>query len=463
MRENIKTDNKKIIKTASIILIVLVLTLFFAEKKVFAYGTWQGNTSSGMPQKGAFSDSGSLLPNILQKRTFSGDADTEFPYTNWSTEVSGSTMYGADSNKSVRFGEYDATKYYPTPYVNSDVGASYADFLNKMKELCEKRAKEYFNSYNWAEFFKNLKGAYGLKYEGCTPVIGYTQLQGPSIYNNELYKFDLLKPILITKANSTSESSASGYDYSRAESLTRNVITLKILTKLTNWEKPELTSDGSTNMGLQDVSYWNFDPILGPKVAIMETEDRAENGYQQEGNTKKYTNTSIGRGGANIAYILTAMENAYSGVTNSIRDRYNLSDIQTAYWEAKDFSIISSKEETQNGKALYKKAQSYQKFVNNNLINFSAQIDMSQSQIVSNRSTNQYIIGPLTINYPEYEDISYIKSIYLKTNEDQPLKSKTLVYDENTDDFEIEFIGRTVSGSNGLKKRISSLWKSILY
>lgn len=118
MKENIKINNKKIIKTAGIILVVLVLTLFFAEKKTFAYGTWQGNTSSGMPQKGAFSDSGSLLPNILQKRTFSGDADTEFPYTNWSTEVSGSTMYGADSNKSVRFGKYDATKYYPTPYIN---------------------------------------------------------------------------------------------------------------------------------------------------------------------------------------------------------------------------------------------------------------------------------------------------------------------------------------------------------
>ena len=36
MRENIKTDNKKIIKAASIILVVLVLTLFFAEKKTFA-------------------------------------------------------------------------------------------------------------------------------------------------------------------------------------------------------------------------------------------------------------------------------------------------------------------------------------------------------------------------------------------------------------------------------------------
>lgn len=452
MRENIKTDNKKIIKAASIILVVLVLTMFFAEKKTFAYGTWQGNTSSGMPQKGAFSDSGSLLPNILQKRTFSGDADTEFPYKNWSTEVSGSTMYGADSNKSVRFGKYDATKYYPIPLINKEVGYYYSDFVPKMKELCEKRAKEYFDSYNWAEFFKNLQGAYGLKYEGCESLIWYTQLQGPSIYNNELYKFDRLKPILITKANSSSESSASGYDYSKAESLTRQVITLKILSKLSAWDKPELTTDGSTNMSIFDTSIWNSDPVLGPKVAVMETENRAENGYQQEGDTKKYTNLSIGRGGANIAYILTAMENAYSGVTNSVRSRYNLSDIQTAYWEAKDYSTISSAQETSNGKELYKKAKSYQKFVNKNLINFSAQIDMSQSQVIANRSTNQYIIGPLTINYPEYEDISYLKSIYLKTNEGENLKSRTLVYDENKDDFEIEFIGRKVSGSNGLKK-----------
>lgn len=452
MRENIKTDNKKIIKAASIILVVLVLTMFFAEKKTFAYGTWQGNTSSGMPQKGAFSDSGSLLPNILQKRTFSGDADTEFPYKNWSTEVSGSTMYGADSNKSVRFGKYDATKYYPIPLINKEVGYYYSDFVPKMKELCEKRAKEYFDSYNWAEFFKNLQGAYGLKYEGCESLIWYTQLQGPSIYNNELYKFDRLKPILITKANSSSESSASGYDYSKAESLTRQVITLKILSKLSAWDKPELTTDGSTNMSIFDTSIWNSDPVLGPKVAVMETENRAENGYQQEGDTKKYTNLSIGRGGANIAYILTAMENAYSGVTNSVRSRYNLSDIQTAYWEAKDYSTISSAQETSNGKELYKKAKSYQKFVNKNLINFSAQIDMSQSQVIANRSTNQYIIGPLTINYPEYEDISYLKSIYLKTNEGENLKSRTLVYDENKDDFEIEFIGRKVSCSNGLKK-----------
>lgn len=452
MKENIKINNKKIIKTAGIILVVLVLTLFFAEKKTFAYGTWQGNTSSGMPQKGAFSDSGSLLPNILQKRTFSGDADTEFPYTNWSTEVSGSTMYGADSNKSVRFVKYDATKYYPTPYINQDVG-TYLDFLAKMKKLCEERAKKYFSGFTLADLIGAVHGAFGLRYESCTPIIWYDQIQGPSIYNNELFNVEITKPMLITRVQSSSASSTSGYDYSKSEGLTRNIMTFRILTKLTNWDKPELTTDGSTNMGIQDVSYWNSDPVLGPKVAVMETENRAENGYQQEGDTKKYTNLSIGRGGANIAYILTAMENAYSGVTNSVRSRYNLSDIQTAYWEAKDFSIISSAQETSNGKELYKKAKSYQSFVNKNLINFSAQIDMSQSQIISNRNTNQYIIGPLTINYPEYEDISYLKSIYLKTNEGEPLKSKTLVYDENNDDFEIEFIGRTVSGSNGLKKK----------
>ena len=451
MKENIKINNKKIIKTAGIILVVLVLTLFFAEKKVFAYGTWQGNTSSGMPQKGASSASG-LLPNVYQNRTFSGDADTEFPYTNWDTEVDGSTMYGADSNKSVRFGKYDSTKYYP--YINpmQNVG-TYVDFIAKMKKLCEERAKKYFSGFTLADLVGAIHGAYGLRYESCISFIGYDQIQGPSIYNNELYKVNIREPMIITRAQSSSASSASGYDYSKPEVLTRNIMMFRILTKLTNWDKPQLTSDGSTNMGIFDASAWNFDPVLGPKVAVMETENRAENGYQQEGDTKKYTNLSIGRGGANIAYILTAMENAYSGVTNSIRSRYNLSDIQTAYWEAKDYSIISSAQETSNGKELYKKAKSYQSFVNKNLINFSAQIDMSQSQIISNRNTNQYIIGPLTINYPEYEDISYLKSIYLKTNEGEPLKSKTLVYDENNDDFEIEFIGRTVSGSNGLKKK----------
>lgn len=49
-------------------------------------------------------------------------------------------MYGADSNKSVRFGKYDATKYYPTPYINQDVG-TYLDFLAKWKNYVRKEQK----------------------------------------------------------------------------------------------------------------------------------------------------------------------------------------------------------------------------------------------------------------------------------------------------------------------------------
>ena len=66
-----------------------------------------------MPQKKVLSGYGSLLPNIKKNRTFSGDADTKFPYTSWSTDISGTTMYGADYNKTVRFGQYDSEKYYP--------------------------------------------------------------------------------------------------------------------------------------------------------------------------------------------------------------------------------------------------------------------------------------------------------------------------------------------------------------
>jgi len=269
----------------------------------------------------------------------------------------------------------------------------------------KKEQKNILTGFTLADLVGAIHGAFGLRYESCTPIIWYDQIQGPSIYNNELYNIDLLQPMLITRAQSSSASSTSGYDYSKAESLTRNVMLLRILPQLSAWDRPELTTDGSTNMSIFDASIWNFDPVLGPKVAVMETENRAGDGYKQQGDTKTYSNFSTNLKGANIAYILTAMENAYSGVTNSVRTRYSLSDIQTAYWEAKDFSIISSKEETQNGKELFKKAKSYQKFVNTNLYNYSAQLDMSQSQIVSNRSDNKYIIGPITITYPEYEDI----------------------------------------------------------
>ena len=452
MRE--KMNNKKIAKIAVIILIVSALSLFFTQGKALAYGTWQGNESSGMPQKKVLSSNGSLLPNIKKNRTFSGDADTKFPYKSWTTEVSGTTMYGADYNKTVRFGEYDSKKYYPLIGDGVEI-LGYAALYDKMNDLSKQIANEAMTSW-WKNLISLVHGAFNNRVVSVSmtpPII--VQTQGPSIYNNELYSFDYLKPMILTKTSSASQYANSTYDYSKAEKATKLLQSARFSEILLDgkWTSSMTTTDTSTNMELKDVKIWNGDPVLGPKVIIMETKDRAGDGYKQEGNTKEYNNLSIGVGGANLAYILTAMENAYSGVTNSIRNKYDIGDIQTAYWKAKDLFVIGTKGITQNGKNLYDKAKSYQKFVTGDLLTMSvkSQIDMSQAQIISNRSTNKYIIGPITINYPEYEDISYLKSIFLKTNEGE-VTSKTLVYDENNDDFEIEFIGNKVSGSNGLKK-----------
>lgn len=452
MRE--KMNNKKIAKIAVIILIVSALSLFFTQAKALAYGTWQGSESSGMPQKKVLSSNGSLLPNIKKNRTFSGDADTKFPYKSWTTEVSGTTMYGADYNKTVRFGEYDSKKYYPLIGDGVEI-LGYAALYDKMNDLSKQIANEAMTSW-WKNLISFVHGAFNNRVVSVSmtpPII--VQTQGPSIYNNELYSFDYLKPMILTKTSSASQYANSTYDYSKAEKATKLLQSARFSEILLDgkWTSSMTTTDTSTNMEIKDAKIWNGDPVLGPKVVIMETKDRAGDGYKQEGNTKEYNNLSIGVGGANLAYILTAMENAYSGVTNSIRNKYDIGDIQTAYWKAKDLLVIGTKGITQNGKNLYDKAKSYQKFVTGDLLTMSvkSQIDMSQAQIISNRSTNKYIIGPITINYPEYEDISYLKSIFLKTNEGE-VTSKTLVYDENNDDFEIEFIGNKVSGSNGLKK-----------
>ena len=95
-------------------------------------------------------------------------------------------------------------------------------------------------------------------------------------------------------------------------------IATKIFKGLSNWDKTYTTDDKSTNMKAWEVSLWLGDKIDGPKAVIMETEDRAEDGYKQKGNTKTANNFTNSKS-ANVAYILTAMENAYSGATNSIR------------------------------------------------------------------------------------------------------------------------------------------------
>ena len=457
MKKN-KTLKKCLITTIATVAISLT-ALFSTGNVSLAYGTWQGNENSGMPSL-SFSPSG-LFPQILKQRTFTGDADNQFPYQSWTTEMSTGTVYCNDAGKAVRFGEYDYKRYYmdEVGYTTSN-GYGYIDFENRMKYVLKKaaRAKALANGGVMGEATATVSN------------ISYTQFRGPT---DDLTRWAIEKdkPMLASAIISDGGYSKS---YAIAKQRAEQIIG-KIFDKLGKWETPEDTEDKTTNPETSQ-SGWNGDAIYGPEVVIMETKDRTQDHYQKVGSTEKETNTQL-------AFVLTTMENAYSGATGSIHNRYSLSDIQTAHWKVADLDgvIPDGGHLTAKGLTLYSKALSYQNFLDNyiNGNGYKAQIHgvannsyafgaksekqdtqntntvndpLAEAQVIVNQATKSYIVGPLSVTYPYYEDISYMKSIYLVTDKGTD-NEKTLVYDENTDDFEIEFIGETKSGSNGLKKK----------
>ena len=457
MKKN-KTLKKCLITTIATATISLT-ALFSASNVSLAYGTWQGNENSGMPSL-SVSPSG-LFPQILKQRTFTGDADNQFPYQAWTTEMSTGTVYCNDAGKAVRFGEYDYKRYYmdEVGYTTSN-GYGYIDFENRMKYVLKKaaRAKALANGGVMGEATATVSN------------ISYTQFRGPTD-DPTRWAIEKDKPMLASAIISDGGYSKS---YAIAKQRAEKII-WKIFDKLGKWKTPEDTEDKTTNPETSQ-SGWNGDAIYGPEVVIMETKDRAQDHYQKVGSTEKETNTQL-------AFVLTTMENAYSGVTGSIHNRYSLSDIQTAHWKVADLDgdIPDGRHLTANGLTLYSKALSYQNFLDNyiNGNGYKAQIHgvannsyasgaksekqdtqnantvndpLAEAQVIVNQATKSYIVGPLSVTYPYYEDISYMKAIYLVTDKGTE-NEKTLVYDENTDDFEIEFIGETKSGSNGLKKK----------
>ena len=89
MKKN-KTLKKCLITTIATVAISLT-ALFSTSNVSLAYGIWQGTASSGMPSL-SYSASG-LFPQILKQRTFTGDADNQFPYEAWTTNMSTGTVY----------------------------------------------------------------------------------------------------------------------------------------------------------------------------------------------------------------------------------------------------------------------------------------------------------------------------------------------------------------------------------
>lgn len=457
---------KKCLITTIATATISIATLFSLSNVSLAYGTWQGNATSGMPSL-SYSPSG-LFPQILKQRTFSGNADSQFPYEAWTTNMSTGTVYCNDAGKAVRFGKFDSKKHYidEIGYTTGN-GYGYSNFVTKVKAYLRQLANEEVSR----------KGGWGMVPLGYSN-IHYEQSYGPGQRGSDKWAIDNSEPMISVRygyLGSGNQNLAIVKAQNKARNKSKQLME-ELLSKLGDWKTPKDTFDDTTNPETKQKD-WNRDAIFGPEVVIMETQTRAEDHYKQVGTTETSTNTKL-------SFVLTTMENAYSGVTGSIRNRYSLSDIQTAHWLVADLDgkVPDAGHLTDNGKTLFKKAESYQNFVDTyiNGNGYKAQIHgmksdsyasgtktgkqdeentksvtndpQAEAQVIVNQATKSYIVGPLSTTYPYYEDISYIKAIYLVTDKGTD-NEKTLVYDENTDDFEIEFIGATVSGSNGLKKK----------
>lgn len=172
----------------------------------------------------------------------------------------------------------------------------------------------------------------------------------------------------------------------------------------------------------------------GPEFVVLETAQGADDKYTQVGRGS-YSNDEK-------AYILTALENAY-GEASEYGKKYSLNDMQTAYWLS--LGQNPGEKGTANGRTLYENAQKYAEFMQQG---FSASIDSSLAQVIADRKNQSYIVGPFSLDYPDYtaEDISYVKSLSINNGE--------LLYDETHEDFEIIFEseGTQVPGANGMKK-----------
>jgi len=172
----------------------------------------------------------------------------------------------------------------------------------------------------------------------------------------------------------------------------------------------------------------------GPEFVVLETAQGADDKYTQVG-TGSYSNDEK-------AYILTSLENAY-GEASEYGKKYSLNDMQTAYWLS--LGQNPGEKGTSNGRKLYENAQKYAEFMQQD---FSTSIDSSLAQVIADRKNQSYIVGPFSLDYPDYtaEDISYVKSLSINNGE--------LLYDETHEDFEIIFEseGTQVPGANGMQK-----------
>ena len=434
LKEN-KIINKVLILGIIILSILSINCISFADDRIQTNNevpkTWQGK----MPARNISGSTG-MFPQyyIGTSGRFVNLPSSRLSWTrqgSWTSNMEGEVVYCAEHGSYVRYGNYDPEQHYLKPGTTTiqetNINTEGTAASSILSELMTKIRKYYQETKLEGEIY------YTQRYSGGSPRASKETLQlqvstnFPGGDDSIAYYVCGSYPEL-DGTTDLYQASTGAVDKARGRS---NDNMSDFLSKLAKSIWPGRYSSDVDNAGYQQGI---IDATNGPEFVVLETSVGANNRYETKG-SGSYANDQK-------AYILTALENVY-GEKEEYGKKYSLNDMQTAYWLALGQNPSKG---TANGRTLYENSIKYADF---NAQGFNASIDTSLTQVIADRGNQSYIVGPFTLNYPDYtaEDISYVKSLSINNG--------ALKYDETHKDFELilERGENEVQGANGMKKR----------
>ena len=437
LKEN-KIINKILILGIIILSILSINCISFADDKIQTNNEvskiWQGK----MPQNSIAGSTG-MFPQyyIGTSGRFVNLPGSRLSWTragSWTSNMEGNVVYCAEHGAYVRYGNYDPDQHFLKPgkttiqNVNLSVTGIpvgeiysnvYAKYMEYVKEIVGE--KRYYKSRYSSESAKSIDAVdYNITepdFPGGEEAIGYFIFWDPIP--------EKLKGVAGVYGMSGEGAQAASVAAQESEQNMK-----ELFEKLSKSIWP---SKYSSDIDYGQYTLKGITSTQGPEFVVLETAVGANDRYTEAGGGS-YSNDQK-------AYILTSLENVY-GEKGEYGKKYSLNDMQTAYWLALGQNPSKG---TANGRTLYENSQKYAEFASSG---FNASIDTSLTQVIADRGSQSYIVGPFSLNYPDYtaEDICYVKSLSINNG--------SLIYDETHKDFEIILAegGTNVPGANGMKK-----------
>ena len=356
----------------------------------------------------------------------------------WSATISnGSVAYCAMYNKPVRYGRWDPKQYYLYPD-----GISIQEAEVPMQGHTIQQQIDAMCTYLKA-FYTHINGPFK-KYSnpGNSESGGSGDQVDSSVSISYKCSFSDTSAIgfMITPNLSIFPGIEYPYDYQSAE-IAKKVAEIQSQNNLENIfnAMSVYCTGGKFSTPTDPPEGWepNITATEGPVVAVLENEKHASDGYKKD--------KSIAFSNDAKAFIFSASEDAYNNDPD-YASKYSLNDIQGAYWKilADEGGPQPTEHVTEMAEKLYERAKEYEQFLQEG---FSASIDDKEAQVIADRQNKQYIIGPYSLNYQNYEDICYVKSLTIDDKDN-------LVYDDNNSGIKLVLDGEGTArpGSNGIQK-----------